>query len=195
IAGIHSSCVYGGTPNTVFCWHVEDYHLYSPNSQIDGASKVWYIVPSKYIQNFLHYPQDILKFKDTIAIPLRCQQFLRHQAVINAEQELSLDKKFCKEYHYKCYKYTHNKGDMIITWPGVYHSDIITGWNLNEAGNFGTSNWLKEAKEYQPSECIGDPVLEINLEEFETNDQLGQNWKYQLGLVDSRNNTSKYLIS
>ena len=37
---------------------------------------------------------------------------------------------------------------MIITWPGVYHSGINTGWNLSEAVNFGTRNWLEEGKKY-----------------------------------------------
>ncbi|KAF8538945.1 JmjC domain, hydroxylase-domain-containing protein, partial [Trichophaea hybrida] len=175
IEGIHSLFVYGGTPGTVFCWHVEDYHMYSANYQIDGASKVWYMVPPKYIQNFLHYQQDILQFKNTIKIPLSCPQFLRYQAVINAKQGLPLEKKSWKEYQYKCYKYTQIKGDMIITWPGVYHSGINTGWNLNEAVNVGTNNWLKRAKKYKPCECIGGPILKINLEEIETNYQLRQN--------------------
>ncbi|KAF8538775.1 hypothetical protein BDD12DRAFT_739841, partial [Trichophaea hybrida] len=175
--------------------HVEDYHLYSANYQIDGASKVWYIVPSKYFQNFLHYQQDILPFKDTIEIPLSCPQFLDQQAVINAEQGLSLTKKFWKEYQYKCFKYIQNKRNMIITWPGVYHSGINTQWNLIKAVNFGTSNSLKEANKYKPCECTGDPVLKIDLEEIETNYPLGQNWKYLFGLVESRNNTGRFLIS
>ena len=28
---------------------------------------------------------------------------------------------------YKCFKYIQKKGDMIITWPGVYHSGINIG--------------------------------------------------------------------
>jgi hypothetical protein len=43
---------------------------------------------------------------------------------------------------------------MIITFPGVYHSGINTGWNLNKAVNIGTWNWLEEAKRYELRTCL-----------------------------------------
>jgi len=54
IDGLHFPYVYGGTQGTVFCWHIEDYHLYCANYQIDGAAKVRYAVPPLYIKNFFH---------------------------------------------------------------------------------------------------------------------------------------------
>ena len=68
-------------------------------------------------------------------MPLSCPQLLRHQFCINIEQGLPLDRDQWKQQGYGCFKYIQGKGDMIITWPGVYHSGINTGWNLNEAVN------------------------------------------------------------
>ena len=50
--GLHTACLHGGTPGTVFTWHVEEYHLFSADYQIDGADKVWYTIPSYYMHNF-----------------------------------------------------------------------------------------------------------------------------------------------
>ena len=51
--GLHTDYLYGRTPGTIFTWHVENHHLYSTNYQIDGADKVWYIVPPYFINNLL----------------------------------------------------------------------------------------------------------------------------------------------
>ena len=42
---LHTAYPGGETPGTVFTWHMEGYHLYSTSYQIDGAEKVWLIVP------------------------------------------------------------------------------------------------------------------------------------------------------
>jgi hypothetical protein len=105
-------------------------------------------------------------------MPVSCPQFLRHQSYINSEQGLPLNQEDWKECGYKCYKFTQEKGDMIITWPGVYHSGINTGWNLNEAVNFAMRNWLEEGKKYRPCSCImpdgsRDEAIKIDLLEIE----------------------------
>ena len=59
---------------------------------------------------------------------------------------------------------------MIITWPGAYHCGINTGWNLNEAVNFGLRNWIKEGKKYQPCICRVDSIdnaLTLMVDEIE----------------------------
>ena len=111
---------------------------------------------------------DLLSFQSTESMPLSCPQFLRHQFCINSEQGLPLNRDQWKQQGYKCFKYIQKKGDMIITWPGVYHSGINTGWNLNEAVNFGTKNWLEEGKKYMPCTCLGeDTVIKLDLSEIE----------------------------
>jgi hypothetical protein len=42
---------------------------------------------------------------------------------------------------------------MIVVFPGAYHSGINSGWNLAEAMNFATEDWIEEGKKYQPGNC------------------------------------------
>ena len=101
-------------------------------------------------------------------MPLSCPQFLRHQFCINSEQGLPLQRDEWKREGYKCFKYTQEKRDMIITWPGVYHSGINTGWNFSEAVNFGTRNWLEQGRRYQPCTCLGGgSTVFVDLDEIE----------------------------
>ena len=53
VKGIHTPYLYAGMPGSIFGWHVEDCHLFSANSSIDGANKVWYMIPPFYIHNFV----------------------------------------------------------------------------------------------------------------------------------------------
>lgn len=42
---------------------------------------------------------------------------------------------------------------MMVVWPGAYHSGINSGWNLAEAMNFATEDWIEEGRKYQPCNC------------------------------------------
>jgi len=110
-------------------------------------------------------------------MPVTCPQFLRHQAYTNSEQGLPLDQEGWAQAQYRCYKFMQQKGDMIIIFPGEYHLGINTGWNLNEAVNFGTQNWLEEAKRYELCTCsksdgTEDSAIELDIAEIELGMQL-----------------------
>lgn len=53
---------------------------------------------------------------------------------------------------------------MIIVWPGAYHSGVNSGWNLAEAMNFATKDWIEEGRRYQPCSCENLPVESIVLD-------------------------------
>lgn len=72
IPGIHTTYLYAGTPGTVFCWHLEDYHLYSANYQLDGAKKVWYTVPPRYMINFVHDQAGKFLYSHNVCTLQRC---------------------------------------------------------------------------------------------------------------------------
>lgn len=55
IPGIHSRYLYGGSPRTVFGWHVEDYWLHSANYLLDGSPKVWYLLTGTQREQFEKY--------------------------------------------------------------------------------------------------------------------------------------------
>lgn len=163
---------------------MEDYQLYSANYQLDGAAKAWYIVPAMYHLSFfkkqigkylcaMNLPPILTRFIEVLGLEntdTTCPQFLRHQAFITAEQGLPLNKKSWGEAGYKVFKFVQQKGHMIITWPGAYHCGINTGWNLNEAVNFGLRNWIEEGKKYQPCTCRVDSIddaLTLMVDEIE----------------------------
>jgi hypothetical protein len=185
---MHTPYVYGCSPGTVFAWQLEDFQLYSAHYHIDGAAKVWYTVPAYYIQNFVEYQRGkwcwlnnnisdslivfihnagLTGLQGTENMPISCPQFLRHQGLLNSEQSLPLTYARWKSTGFKCYKWVQRKGTMIITWPGVYYSGINTGYNLNEAVNFGTRSWLDEGRKYERCKCQkldGSPVSEMSLD-------------------------------
>ena len=88
-----------------------------------------------------------------------------------------MDQEGWAQAQYRCYMLMQQKGDMIITVPGVYHSGINTGWNLNEVVNFGTQNWLEEAKRYELWTCLKsdgteDSAIKLDIAEIELGMQL-----------------------
>jgi hypothetical protein len=66
----------------------------------------------------------------TEKMPISCPQFIRHHGLLNREQSLPLTEAQWKAKGFKCFKWVQQKGTMIVTWPGVYHSGINTGYNL-----------------------------------------------------------------
>jgi hypothetical protein len=100
-------------------------------------------------------------------MPISCPQFIRHRDLLNSEHSLPLTEAQWKAKGFKCYKWVQRKGTMIVTWPGVYHSGINTGYNLNEAVNFGTRSWLNEGQLYKTCTCQhedGSPASEMYLD-------------------------------
>ncbi len=65
-----------------------------------------------------------------------------------------------------CYTVEQKMGEMLVIWPGAYHSGINTGYNIAEALNFCTRNWLNEGARYELCTCeeaVTEPViLDIN---------------------------------
>jgi hypothetical protein len=72
--------------------------------------------------------------------PISCLQFIRHHGGLNIE----LDKARWNAKGFKCFKEIQRKGTMVVTWPGIYHSEILTGYTLNEGLNFSTQSWFNE---------------------------------------------------
>lgn len=52
IPGIDIPFLYFGAPGTAFAWHLEEYLLPAASHLLDGASKLWYIVPPDCIRRF-----------------------------------------------------------------------------------------------------------------------------------------------
>lgn len=55
IPGITTPYVYFGQPGTVFAWHVEDYYCHSSNTLLDGAPKIWHVIPGSCMERFVSH--------------------------------------------------------------------------------------------------------------------------------------------
>mmetsp|Transcript_22384 Transcript_22384/g.34093 ORF Transcript_22384/g.34093 Transcript_22384/m.34093 type:complete len:98 (+) Transcript_22384:755-1048(+) len=63
--------------------------------------------------------------------------------------------------HYKdmgIHKMIHNPGEFIITFGGTYHAGFNWGFNIAEAVNFATINWLDFFTKAKVCHCVPDNV-------------------------------------
>ena len=99
--------------------------------------------------------------KELSARSTSCSQFIRHLRLIHNENSLPLDPEAAKQQRWRAFRFEQQSGDMMVTWPGVYHSGFDTGFNVNEAAAIALKNWVKGGKQFRPCECEG-PKLEMD---------------------------------
>lgn len=84
-----------------------------------------------------HGSVDLDKLHDPSSDHLECTHLIRHLNIHSPEDKLPLSKDRAKVKGYKVHRFVQEKGDLVVTWPGAYHSGINLGCNLNEAGAIG----------------------------------------------------------
>ncbi|KAL6980338.1 hypothetical protein U1Q18_021980 [Sarracenia purpurea var. burkii] len=138
IPGVTSPMIYIGMLFSWFAWHVEDHELHSLNFLHTGSPKTWYAVPGDYAFSF--------------------EEVIRHQAyggnidrlaalTLLGEKTTLLSPEVVVESGIPCCRLIQNPGEFVVTFPRAYHIGFSHGFNCGEAANFGTSKWLKVAKE------------------------------------------------
>lgn len=153
ISGMNVPWLYIGSKFSTFCWHMEDQYTFSANYQIEGNQKIWYCIPPRQYSNFqkmlCHLTPDLfIKQPD-----------LMHQLISLVSP---YDTQLFKKFKIDCFKAIQNPNEFIITFPQCYHSGFNTGYNLNEAVNFITTDWLtfgmKAINDYQQcgKKCVFD---------------------------------------
>jgi hypothetical protein len=131
IPGVDAPYLYFGSRYTTFSWHTEDVEFFSVNYHWYGATKVWYAGAPKEFYKFRRfvgklYPDMLLEDQEF----LRHKQCVIHPGVLMNEGNLSV---------YKAYQ---EPGEFIITFPHGYHGGFNQGFNINEAVNFATRDYL-----------------------------------------------------
>lgn len=88
---------------------------------------------------------------------MECAQFISHMGIMHPEDRLPLttSSEQGDSMNWRAFKVDQQPGDLMVTWPGVYHSGINIGWNVNEALAIGMKNWVNEGKRYHPCDCEG----------------------------------------
>ncbi|KAI8031783.1 putative lysine-specific demethylase ELF6 [Camellia lanceoleosa] len=138
ISGVTSPMVYIGMLFSWFAWHVEDHELHSLNFLHTGSPKTWYAVPGDYAFSF--------------------EEVIRNQAyggnidrlaslTLLGEKTTLLSPEVVVKSGIPCCRLIQNPCEFVATFPRAYHVGFSHCFNCGEAANFGTSKWLKVAKD------------------------------------------------
>jgi len=152
IPGVTTPYLYFGMWASVFCAHTEDMNLLSINYLHAGAPKVWYAVAEG---------EDSRRFENLMASSYHhakkeCPEYLRHKRSLVSPAIL---KKAGIPYTMT----VQYPGDAIITFPGSYHSGFNAGFNVAEATNFATPEWIPYGRTARVCNCRPDSVrMDVN---------------------------------
>ncbi|CAN8254895.1 unnamed protein product [Cochlearia groenlandica] len=138
IPGVTSPMVYIAMIFSWFAWHVEDHDLHSLNYLHVGAGKTWYGVPK----------DAAVAFEDVVRVhgyggelnPLVTFSTLGEKTTVMSPEV------FVKA-GIPCCRLVQNPGEFVVTFPGAYHSGFSHGFNIGEASNIATPQWLRMAKD------------------------------------------------
>ena len=152
IPGVTTPYLYFGMWASVFCAHTEDMNLLSINYLHAGAPKIWYAVAegedSRRFENLMESNYHHAK-KD-------CPEYLRHKRSLVSPAIL-------KKSGIPYTRTVQYPGDAIITFPGSYHSGFNTGFNVAEATNFATPEWIPYGRTARVCNCRPDSVrMDVN---------------------------------
>uniref|UniRef100_A0A1I7Y7P4 [histone H3]-trimethyl-L-lysine(4) demethylase n=1 Tax=Steinernema glaseri TaxID=37863 RepID=A0A1I7Y7P4_9BILA len=131
VSGITVPWMYVGMCYSSFCWHVEDHWTYSINYQHRGATKVWYGVPGDSAEDFDKVVRDL------------CPEVAKKYPNLLHHMTTAVDPNVLIAAGVPVFTLHQNPGEYVITLPRAYHSGFNAGFNINEAVNFATADWLK----------------------------------------------------
>ena len=130
VAGVTAPWLYVGGFFGAFCWHTEDMWMYSCNHLHEGAPKSWYVVAAEHAAGFERAARSLL------ATTLREHPDLLEQLVtMVAPSDLVAQ-------GVPVYRITQRPGEFVVTFPRAYHAGFSHGFNVAEAVNFATPDWL-----------------------------------------------------
>jgi len=164
VSGITIPMMYVGMVFSTFCWHVEDDYLYSINYLHEGAPKVWYGVNSYSCTQFEQVMKDALP--DLFEVQ---PDLLHHLTTMLSPIDLL-------EAGVPVVKAVQNPGEFMVTFPQAYHGGFNSGFNVAEAVNFATPDWLPFGslciKNYRPlkrTHIFSNVELIVNALQLERN--------------------------
>ncbi|XP_048582625.1 lysine-specific demethylase 5A isoform X2 [Nematostella vectensis] len=130
ISGMKVPWVYVGMCFSSFCWHNEDHWSYSVNYMHWGEPKTWYGIPGDAAEEFE------MAMKEAAPELFEAQPDLLHQLVTIISPNALTAKGV------PVVRTNQHAGEFVITFPRAYHAGFNQGYNLAEAVNFATSDWL-----------------------------------------------------
>ena len=130
VPGVSSPWLYVGGLFGAFCWHTEDLWMFSCSHLHAGATKTWYVVPAAAASKFEKATRAMLPsvFQDS---PDLLYQLVAMVAPADLEAQ-----------GVPVYTLQQRAGEFIITFPRAYHAGFSHGFNVAEAVNFASADWL-----------------------------------------------------
>ncbi|KAL7228661.1 hypothetical protein ACSBR2_007379 [Camellia fascicularis] len=181
IPGVTSPMVYIGMLFSWFAWHVEDHELHILNFLHTGSPKTWYTVPGDYAFSFEGVIRNqayggnidrlasltLLGKKTTLLSPevvvksgIPCCRCVACSVIFGSSYSCPhlqlMDRIMIPLFQ--------NPGEFVVTFPRAYHVGFSHGFNCGEAANFGTSKWLKVAKEAASAKILNARGTKISSE-------------------------------
>ena len=130
ISGITIPMMYVGMLFSCFCWHTEDDYLYSINYLHTGAPKTWYGVGSGDSALF----EKVMK--DSLPDLFETQPDLLHHLITMLSPIELMDNGV------PIVRTVQQPGEFVVTFPQAYHAGYNNGFNIAEAVNFASPDWL-----------------------------------------------------
>jgi hypothetical protein len=130
ITGVNVPWLYIGMLFSSFCWHNEDNYLYSINYSHLGATKQWYGVPGSEAKNFEKISKNFL------------MELFRENPDQLHHMTTQISPSLLQKHGIPIYQVKHEPKTFLVTFPKAFHAGFSYGFNVGEAVNFGTYNWL-----------------------------------------------------
>lgn len=128
--GLTRPYIYIGHEHTIFALHVENCYLYSLSYNYGPAPKVWYIIPQSELRRLEMILAQI--FTEDLK---QCGTFIQHKFIYPSE-------KFLRAHNIRFNRVIQHANEMVVLWPGAYHYGFNTGYNLAEAVNLASPEWI-----------------------------------------------------
>jgi len=178
IPGLTRPWLYLGMMFAAFCWHVEDHYLGSINYLHAGACKTWYGVPGAAAGRFERAVRTVL------AGVVRATPDLLHRLVTLVPPAV-----LCDSHDVAVFQTLQAPGEFVVTWPRAYHAGFSHGYNVGEAVNFGTDDWVSAGRaavdEYAAGRGKRDAVFSHDRLLMETATRFAKKMRRNGGLVQA----------
>lgn len=130
ISGMNTPWIYVGMVFSTFCWHVEDHWSYSINYLHHGDPKTWYGIPGESAGHF-----------ETVLKSTAPELFKRYPEFIHSLVTM-VNPNLLENESVPVYRLDQYPGEFVVTFPRAYHAGFNNGFNVAEATNFSTADWV-----------------------------------------------------
>ena len=187
IPGLHWPYAYeaGETFGASFAMHREDGDLLSINYLYEG-DKYWIVIPGNQANSLEGKSIQTNKSR----YMSHCAQFLRHSATYYPTSILD-------DWGIS-YKIIHQKGgEVVVTFPQVYHQGFSAGYTFAEAINYADQNWNIQGYHECGSPDCSDGSIKNTMLEFRGQDEVqyserdGDDDRHASNLTEKKNSQAR----